>query len=163
MRYDSRVRHRRRSIRLVGYDYASAGGYFVTVCTHERELALGDRAVASAVRRAWDGLPTRFESVGLDEFAVMPNHVHGVIVIRERDAGQGGASAAPTLADVVCAFKSMSAITGNRALGRSGRPFWQRNYYERIVRDEEELNRIRRYIIDNPKNWAHDKNNPVNL
>lgn len=162
VRYDPGVHHR-RSMRLAGYDYAWAGAYFVTVCTHEREMVLEIPAVESVVRRAWDGLPGRFDSVALDEFVVMPNHVHGVIVIRERGVVQGGASPAPTLSDVVGAFKSISAIAGDRALGRSGRPFWQRNYYERIVRDEDEMNRIRQYIIDNPKNWAEDKNNPVNL
>jgi REP element-mobilizing transposase RayT len=158
MRYDTNVHHR-RSIRLKGYDYSWAGAYFVTVCTHEREMVLEVPAVVRAVQDAWFEIPERFPSVALDEFIAMPNHVHGIIFL-VRDLTQGGASPAPTLADIVCAFKSISAIAGNRALGRLGRPFWQRNYYERIIRDEDELTDIRQYIRDNAKNWSDDPNNP---
>jgi REP element-mobilizing transposase RayT len=158
VRYDPKVHHR-HSIRLKGYDYSWAGAYFITACTHEREMVLDMPAVAWAAQDVWLGIPVRFPSVALDEFVVMPNHVHGVIFL-VRDVGGGGASPAPTLADVICAFKSVSAIAGNKALGRSGRPFWQRNYYERVIRNEDELNDIRQYIRDNPKNWDKDPNNP---
>ncbi len=158
MAYDPEVHHR-RSIRFQGFDYAQPGTYFVTICTHGRELSLIEHAVQDVVQRAWDSLVKRFPTVGLDEFVIMPNHVHGIIFLN-RDAGEGGASPAPALGDVLCAFKSISAIAANGILARAGRPFWQRNYYERIIRDDVELNRIRQYIVDNPRMWAEDPNNP---
>jgi REP element-mobilizing transposase RayT len=103
----------------------------------------------------------------------MPNHVHGIVVITDHvGAGlalpnkktmsdkQGAASSAPTLGGVIRTFKSLSAIGVNRWLGRSGQPLWQRNYYEHIIRNEDELNRIRQYVHDNPLNWDTDEENP---
>lgn len=87
----------------------------------------------------------------------MPNHVHGIIILG------GAVSSAPTLGTIIRAFKSISAIQSNKMLNRSGLPFWQRNYYEHVIRDEDELNTIRRYIRDNPSNWLDDPDNPSNL
>jgi hypothetical protein len=78
-------------------------------------------------------------------------------------ASKGAASGAPTLGDVVRAFKSISAIEANKILGQSNRPFWQRNYYEHIIRDEKELTALRQYIRDNPGNWLDDPDNPSNM
>lgn len=147
-------------MRLPAYDYAQAGAYFITVCTHHRELLLVDDGIRDVVLQAWLSLPARFPSVVLDEFVVMPNHVHGVMVLG------GAASGAPTqdaisLATAVRAFKSLSAVAGNKLLNRPGRPFWQRTYYEHIVRNEADLNRIRQYIRDNPANWESDPENPL--
>ncbi len=109
----------------------------------------------------------------------MPNHVHGIVMLKGAASGApttelgaassapttelGAASSAPTLGRVVRAFKSVSAIAANAALGRSGQPFWQRNYYEHVIRDEEELNAARRYIRENPLKWSDDPDNPANL
>jgi REP element-mobilizing transposase RayT len=93
----------------------------------------------------------------LDAFVVMPNHVHGVLQIPP------SAEKGVTLGVVLGAFKSLSAREVNGLIGRSQRPLWQRNYYERYIRDELSLNEIRRYINDNPKNWLHDGENPINL
>ena len=169
MRYDPRI-HRRRSIRLPEYDYSQPGAYFVTICAHDREMSLQAEQVQDAVRSAWSGLPNRFPNVTLDEFVVMPNHVHGIIIL-EGDASsdgaasgaEGAASSAPTLGAIVRAFKSVSAMEANKALVRSGRPFWQRNYYEHVIRDDDELNAIRQYVRDNPANWDGDPDNPSNL
>ncbi len=73
---------------------------------------------------------------------------------------KGAASSAPTLGDVVRAFKSISAILVNRELSRTGQPLWQRNYYEHVIRTDAELNRIRQYIRDNPMGWLEDRENP---
>ncbi len=102
-------------------------------------------------------MPLRFALIELDAFVVMPNHVHGIIVI-----SQGAASSAPTLGLIMRAFKSISAVACNRELVRADVPFWQRNYYERIIRDADDLNRIRQYIADNPARWAEDPENPAN-
>jgi putative transposase len=159
--------HRRRSIRLAGYDYSQAGGYFITICSHNRALLLEDERVQHVVRSAWQDLPARFPTIALDEFTVMPNHIHGIILLRGAASSaqtlQGAASSAPTLGRVVRAFKSISAIEANEILHRSGQPFWQRNYYEHIIRDEDELHALRQYIRDNPVNWKTDADNPSNL
>jgi putative transposase len=115
----------------------------------------------------WAALPQRFPSVEIDESVVMPNHFHGIIlIVVEGAASRGAASSAPTegrapgLGETIRAFKSISAIAVNRLLGRVGRPLWQRNYYEHVVRDERSFNLIRQYIYDNPSQWAFDRENP---
>jgi REP element-mobilizing transposase RayT len=167
MKYDPRIHHR-RSIRLARYDYSQPGAYFVTICTYNRELSLQADQVKEGVRSVWLGLPARFPHVVLDEFVIMPSHLHGVIILAptaasKGAASKGAASSAPTLGQIIRAFKSLGAIEANRTLGSSGRPFWQRNYYEHVIRDEDELNIIRRYICDNPRNWLDDPDNPSNL
>jgi len=180
---------RRRSIRLKGWNYAQTGAYFVTVCVQNRECPLGNVVGDAVVRHesgrlvesCWKDLRQRFPGLELDAFVVMPNHVHGIIVIDPVGAGlalpdhlgkgePGAASSAPTddvapggptLGDIMRAFKSISAIAVNRHLGRRGQSFWQRNYYEHIIRDEAELNRIRDYIIHNPLQWMLDRENPL--
>ena len=101
----------------------------------------------------------------LDEFVTMPNHIHGIIILAPTAGaplGRGAASSAPTLGRVVRAFKSLSAREANRIMKRIERPFWQRNYYERIIRDEDDLNIIRQYTRDNPLKWDQDPDNPAN-
>jgi putative transposase len=161
--------HHRRSIRLKGYDYTEVGAYFVTICTQNRECLFGDIVdgemrlgeAGRIVVDTWAALPQRFPSVEIDESVVMPNHFHGIILIAvEGAACRGAACCAPTLGETIRAFKSISAIAVNRLLGRGGRPLWQRNYYEHIVRDERSSNLIRQYIYDNPSQWAFDRENP---
>ncbi|MBI2339239.1 MAG: transposase [Deltaproteobacteria bacterium] len=184
MRFDLDIHHR-RSVRLSGYDYSQQGAYFVTICVQNRECLLGkivDRKMVlneagEIVQFAWNGLSQRFKNVTLDAFIIMPNHIHGIIMIQRNvgaglalpvtvngmmgDGMMGGASPAPTsLGDVVGAFKSISAIAVNRLLSRLG-PLWQRNYYEHIIRDEDDLFKIRQYIADNPACWDDDENNPM--
>jgi len=161
MKYDPQIHHR-RSIRLAGYDYSQAGAYFITICTHNRDLSLQTERVQEAVRLAWHAQPTRFPTIALDEFTIMPNHIHGIIILGDV-ASRDAASSVPTLGKVVRAFKSISAIEANKTLDRAGQPFWQRGYYEHIIRDDDDLNRIRRYIRENPLNWHSDPDNPVNL
>ena len=195
-RYNPEIHHR-HTIRVQGYDYSSAGLYFVTVCTQEHEHLFGgitDNVMqlsdaGRVVETIWTGLPERFPMVALDEFVVMPNHFHGIIVItdnvgnktvgaplaapsfavpraipRNQSAtssieNQGAASSARTVGQIMRAFKSISAINVNCVLCRSGQPLWQRNYYERIIRDERELNNIREYIVNNPALWRDDPEN----
>jgi REP element-mobilizing transposase RayT len=120
------------------------------------------------VERVWLGLPERFPYVALDEFVIMPNHFHGILVINDlvgaplaapgfkSDEISGAASGAPTLGTIVRGLKSISAIDVNRLLNRQRRPLWQRNYYERVIRNEIELSAVREYIHFNPTNWAED-------
>jgi putative transposase len=183
---------RRGSLRLKGYDYSMAGAYFVTICTQDRACLFGDVAAGAMrlneagqmVATLWDGLAARFPSVEIDRFVVMPNHLHGILVL-DADAGAATTERATTrvaptnvdpvgaplvgaparLGDVVGAFKSLATtgyIGGVKAKGWPefrGR-LWQRNYYEHIIRDEGALNRIRRYVDDNPARWEFDDENP---
>lgn len=198
MKYDPE-KHHRRSVRLRGYDYSQAGAYFVTICTPDRDCLFGDVAdgvmrlndAGRVVERCWHEIPIHFPHVELDEFVIMPNHVHGVIVIvgagsprpnnasyagfprpyvasgAEIKTGAGtktGAVTAPlrraTLGQMVAYFKYQSTKHINIMRGTPGIPIWQRNYYEHIIRDDESLNRIREYIINNPMQWALDRKNP---
>ncbi len=160
--------HHRRSIRLRGYDYSRAGAYFVTVCTQGKRPLLGEivegkivlNEAGRLVGRAWEVLPRRFPHITLDIFVAMPNHVHGIIMVGAGLALPGGAaSSAPTLGDIVRAFKSTSAVAVNALHLRSGEPLWQRNYYDHIIRNGHELNKIREYISTNPPRWASDPEN----
>ena len=158
------VRHQRRSIRLVGYDYAQGGAYFVTICVQGRACLLGEivegevrlSAAGEAVARCWEDLPDHFPTVELDACAIMPNHVHGIIFLTEsRDAG---AACAP-LSHVVGAFKSFSARRINALRGVTG-SCWQRGYYEHIIRNERSLARLREYVAQNPARWELDRLHP---
>lgn len=171
-RDESRPYHHRRSIRLRGHDYAKVGAYFVTICTQGRSCPLG-RIVDGAlvlnepgrlVQTLWEALPTYHPTVETDTFVVMPNHVHGIVWLEpdRTEADRVGARfiAPPSLGGIVRAFKARCARAIGRAWGRTRLAIWQRNYHERIVRDEAELDRIRRYIVENPFNWGTDPENP---
>ncbi len=165
-----KTQRNRHSIRLRGYDYAQAGAYFVTICAWQRECLFEDRRFADAIRGAWEWLPSKFYRVRLDEFVIMPNHIHFVIwLLDENYDGRGGQLPAPTrthnnirisLPDAVGAFKTIAAKQINLIRGTPGNPVWQRNYYEHIIRNERALDAIREYIQNNPANWEFDLENP---
>ncbi len=162
--------HRRRSICLKGYDYAQSGAYFVTIVTQGRiplfgeimdgEMLLNDTGLSVAV--AWEWLATRYLHVALDEYVVMPNHLHGIIVIA--DTGRGGSGTAPPvrkpLGRLVAAFKTVTTKQLNLVQGTPGQLLWQRNFYERVIRNDDELDRVREYIIGNHMQWEIDAENP---
>jgi REP element-mobilizing transposase RayT len=166
MPFDPEARHR-RSIRLPGYDYTSAGAYFVTLVAKDRECLFEHAANRTAVERAWLALPATNSHVKLDIYVVMPNHFHGILWLD--GPRRGGSRTAPTdalkprkpLGRLIGAFKTTSTKAINLLRDSPGVPVWQRNYYERIIRNEAELNRIRQYILDNPANWAEDAENPT--
>jgi REP-associated tyrosine transposase len=145
----------------------------VTACTHHKQLVFGMVAegevvlneAGKAVERCWTNLAERFSSVRLDTFVVMPNHIHGIIrIVRDEAAARrGAAGSAPTLAEIVRAFKSISAHAVNLLLSMVGTPLWQRNYFERVIRNDDELGKIREYISTNPLRWASDRENPSAL
>jgi putative transposase len=172
--------HHRRSIRLAGYDYRLEGAYFVTVCTRDQLCLLGEVAdgmmhlndVGSMVQAVWDELPQHYHGVETDAFVVMPNHIHGIVLMAVGgDCSAGDCSsqhAAPrlSLSDVIQRFKSLTTTRYRRAvMGRcsgtvAGR-LWHRNYYEHIIRNADSLDRIRGYIEENISRWASDPENPM--
>lgn len=185
--------HRRRSMRLKGWDYSRPGGYFVTICTQGRECRLGKIAggkmrlsdAGEMVRWTWEELPSKYPGVEIDAFVVMPNHVHGIIVLTDAvGAGprarpgphtrpvegrpQGAAPTRFSLPDVVHRFKSLTTARYRSGVARLGWPpfsarFWQRNYYEHILRGEAEMDRAREYVLCNPLKWTEDENHPMNV
>jgi len=188
MAYDRRIHHR-RSIRLQDYDYSHEGAYFVTICTQGKALLFGDvegetmrpNDVGEMIQLVWDALPQHYPGVDVDACQLMPNHLHGVIVLYAGGGapGEAGDATGPTdrlgrvedpscpiaLAEVIKRFKSFTAMRyreGVRSRGwrRLSGGLWQRNYYEHIVRHEDELNRVRRYILENPIRWQYDRENP---
>ena len=178
------AKHHRRSIRLAGFDYAQAGSYFVTICTQNRECVFGEvvqgqmisNGRGQMVESVWHQLPQHYTRVKADAFVVMPNHVHGIVILVGAGPGacpdrsgqpQGVApTGAMSLTDVVQRFKSLTTAQYRWGVRKDGwLPFsgrlWQRNYYEHIIRAEDELCRVRQYIADNPLRWAEDPENPL--
>ena len=168
------AKHHRRSIRLREYDYAQAGAYFVTLVAHARECLFG-RVVEGQTHLSMPGEVVAAEwlrsarirgEIELDAFVVMPNHVHGIVVIR--DVGAHGRAPLPTalrrsprsLGSFIAGFKSAATKRINAIRGTPGVPVWQRNYYEHVIRDDDDLGRVRRYIAENPLRWDEDPENP---
>jgi len=171
-------RHHRRSMRLKGYDYSQTGAYFITICTANRELFFDDAVLHQIAEECWLAIPEFNPGVELDEWVVMPNHSHGIVVLEgvgafyetplqniptTRDTSNRFSVISPqrgTLGLVIRKFKS--AVTGKcRAMNRFDFA-WQSNYYDHIVRNERELNAIRQYIANNPANWNLDRDNCAN-
>lgn len=182
--------HHRRSIRLKGYDYAQAGAYFVTINLEHRLCLFGEikngamnlNPAGKMVLRVWEEIPQKYPGVDIDAFVVMPNHIHGIIVLGDLlnqlddnhvgvglvptlAKGRATTRVAPTLGDVIGGFKSITTNQYIKGVKTQGWPafnerLWQRNYHERILRDEDELNVRRNYIIHNPLNWNTDEENP---
>ena len=187
--------HHRRSIRIPGYDYSTAGAYFITLCVEGRRCLLGEvtgdqvplTRSGEIVAECWASLPERFAGVRLDTSVIMPNHFHATIFLvgarfiaptargahghdqatdpsapsppHQHADAEGAINRAPTgvsvtLGEVVRAFKAVSV----RRIRVEVDPgfAWQRNYFERVLRDEERLAHARRYVVENPARWAED-------
>ncbi|TRU07304.1 MAG: transposase [Microcystis sp. Msp_OC_L_20101000_S702] len=184
-------KHHRRSIRLRNYDYSQPGAYFVTICTYQKQSWFGEikngqiylNQLGKIVADEWlktCKIPPNFK---LDEWVIMPNHFHGIVIINDysgddqslgardapldlgaRDAPLDlGARDAPlqqkpnSLSSCIAGFKSAVTKRINLLRQNTDTPIWQRNYYESILRDEKYLAVVREYIINNPKNWPNDR------
>lgn len=211
MKYDP-TKHHRRSIRLPGYDYATPGAYFVTIATYHNVCLFGKilndemqiTNLGMIIEEHWRGIPDHFPNVELGTFVVMPNHIHGIIILHadpirgvvstpeilhdhscrgvvstpeiSHDDSRRGVVPTPiftvpqgdetsplqrpTLGQVVAYFKYQSTKHINTILDSVGTPIWQRNFYEHIIRNEDEHERIHLYIESNPVNWMDDDENP---
>ena len=184
MRYDP-DKHHRRTIRLRGWDYTQTGAYFITLCVQNRECLFGDvingemwlNDFGEIVLDEWHRTADVRCEITLDAFVVMPNHVHGIIVINNADGALNhghcitvGAArrVAPiatnrlvprSIGAIIGQFKSISTKRINAQCGVYGISTWQRDYYEHIISNGGELNRIRKYIMDNPRHWKSDREN----
>lgn len=182
--------NRRRSIRLQGYDYSRPGSYFITICTHNRECLFdtivdGEMVLnefGRIVSQEWVKTGEIRDEIKLDRWVIMPNHFHGIVWIKTTGngisrcrrgdrPGRGTARRAPTveqfgkpvvgsLPTIVRAFKSAVTKRINQLRNTPGMKLWQRNYWEHIIRNDDELNRLRQYIMDNPMKWETDRENP---
>lgn len=189
------------------YDYANNGAYFVTVCTHDKKhlfgaVADGEMLVNGAgkmIEGWWKKLPEKFPGISIDEYVIMPNHFHGIIIIEKpihfpvgaplvgarildlksdeqqnregQPQGVGGQpqgiggqpqGIAPTVGDIVGAFKSLTTNEYIRRVKmgefpRFEKAMWQRNYWDRVIRNEREMRNVREYIAGNPKEWERDE------
>jgi putative transposase len=180
------IRHHRRSIRLKGYNYTQPGSYFVTIVTKNREHIFGEIIMGKihfnlygrTIMKYWQEIPRNFSNAELDIWTIMPNHIHGIIIIHPNlstgEASHYKASdiddASPqqqrptgtnpqSLAAMIQNFKSISTRRINRFRRTPGVPLWQRDYWERIIRDERELNQVREYIQNNPLQWPRKQEN----
>ena len=191
--YDPGI-HRRRSVRLQGYDYARAGAYFLTICANNRVCLFGDlvdgemrlNAAGRVVIEEWARTAAIRPRIGLDTYIVMPNHIHGIIVIGgagcrgtlqraptdERQPTSDSMQRAPTverfgqptsdsIPTIIRLFKSAATKRINEIRRTPGVTVWQRNYYEHVIHNDESLNHIREYIVNNPAQWEYDRENPV--
>ena len=181
------TRFQRRSIRLKDFDYSETGYYFITICAKNRECLFGGMInfemrlndAGQMMEKWWKELNHKFPRVQTDTFAVMPNHFHGIIGLCDVGAalrGRPGLDAnipssgrpprgAPTLGHIIDWFKTMTTNAYIRGVRQHGwAPFpgqlWQRNYYERVIRNDDELFQIRQYIQENPLKWDLDPENP---
>ena len=166
--------HNRKGLRLYGYDYSMAGYYFITICAQNRKCMFGKihngqmfaNDAGILVENIWNKLPQRFPNIELDVFIVMPNHFHGIIAIMDNDVGaihelplhSRTTRRRMLLPKIIGYFKMNTAKQINSIHGTYGK-IWQRNYYDHIIRNENDLNRIREYIINNPNKWNTDTNN----
>ena len=164
----------RKSVRLANYDYSQSGAYFITICTQDRLNVFGDivRDVAeqalfscrlnpkgNIVENEWYRLNNRFPNISLEKFVVMPNHVHGIIVIgceTRQEQSPCPTVRNSTIGDILCAYKSVTTKSCNKMDAATGRKIWQYKYHDHIIRNNDEYMRICQYIDDNPAKWKED-------
>ena len=182
MKFDPQ-KHHRRSIRLKEYDYSQQGWYFITLCTKDRKRLFGKVVDSNIKLNEWGKIAEKEwlktaeirKNIIIDRYIIMPNHLHGIIGIVDGEAGysKGTMHRAPTvlappkeqfgkpttnsIPTIIRSYKAVITKTINSRRNTPGSPVWQKNYYERVIRNEPEINRIRKYIIENPAKWQDDK------
>ena len=171
-------KYRVETTRLKGWDYTSDGYYFVTICTHNREHLFGHiqhgqmvlNPYGQIVENGWNDLPNHYPNIRLDAFCVMPNHIHGIIVIDNgtmderpgmvetglKPVSTNTSSKRHGLFEMVRALKTFSARRINELRGTVGQPVWQSRFHDHIIRNDTALQQIRQYISNNPQTWDND-------
>jgi putative transposase len=188
---------RRRSIRLRECDYSAAGKYFLTICTRNKDLIFGVienknmllSPIGIIAERYWKNIPRHFPNIRLDEFCIMPNHIHGILIIEDtadvgvqyeinRDHIEPLPSIEPlqpdepqvhsfqhivpkSIGSIIRTYKT--AVTKRCKENGFDQFIWQRNFYDRIIRDDSELRRIQKYVRNNPASWEIDEENPIKI
>lgn len=163
-------KHHRRTVRYADWDYRTPGYYFITICTHGRQNLFDDQNFVIVAKERLLAIPTqpKFRHVKLDQWIIMPNHVHIILwlvtwpeaVLEDVEKREGFTHAqAGSIGSIVATYKGHVTNRINKMRRQQGAEFWQTGYWDRIIRDEDELNRTRQYIIDNPARWAEDREN----
>ena len=168
--------HQRRSTRLKGFDYSQPGAYFITICTYHHACIFGENIGNKIIlnesgkiaEREWSKTSRIRDNIQLDVYIIMPDHLHGIIYITDVCAGaycivplqqhhyqteQFGKFTRNSIPTIIKLFKSTVTRQINQLRKIPGFPVWQRNYFDHVIRNEQELYRIRRYIMNNPVNW----------
>ena len=179
MKYNSQIHHR-RSIRLTEYDYSQPGAYFITICTYKKQPWFGEirhtkmhlNQLGKIVAQEWLRTPKLRPEIILDEWIIMPNHLHGIIIITDAVLAHQQASPKLSLSEssqlgrksysipsIIAGFKSATTKQINERRGTPKKQLWQRNYYESIVLNFDKLDGVRDYIKNNPLNWYQDSEN----
>ncbi len=166
----------RKRIRLKDYDYLKPGYYFVTINRNKKindlssikngDIKLGE--TGKIVDKVWNDLPNHYPNCELDAYVIMPNHVHGIIKLINRtegfttlpDKNEKTNKINHGLPEIIRGFKTFSSKTINEKIKPQQKFRWQKSYHDRIIRNEHELNNVRKYIVNNPLNWGNDQNNP---
>lgn len=170
------------SARLKHWDYSSSGWYFVTICTYNKICCFGDivngkmklSKIGEIAKKFWLKIPKHFSNVFLDEFIIMPNHIHGIVVIKNdfkcRDVINHVSTKnknfyqkispmnKKSLGEVIRWFKSITTFNIHK---QNINFHWQSRFYDHIIRNEKSLNEIRQYIKNNPLKWEFDTENPT--
>lgn len=168
--------HHRRSIRLKEYDYSEPNWYYVTICTYHHKNLFGEiknsKMVLSSfgkiVNEEWLRTKELRKNIDLDEYVIMPNHFHAILIIERRDTARCvpttvnenrkfGEMQAGSLSAMVRSFKSAVTKGINELQNTSREPTWQKGFYEHIIRNEQDLYHIRKYIEQNPLKWELDE------
>ena len=176
----------RKNIRLKDYDYSQCGYYFITICTQNRENILCSAPVGSDVLDdpintifeptpigskiidCWNNICLLYKNIDTDEFCLMPNHIHGIIIIgnkaenesikTEKKYGFENEQGNNSLQSIIRGFKSITTRHYNKLVNDSMKnTLWQKSYYEHIIRNEAELHKTREYIVNNQLKWSQDK------
>jgi len=167
---EARMKYRKHN-RLPRYDYSQNGHYSVTVCTKDKREWFGRaendvmvlNEYGQIAVKIWLEIPEHFKNIELDKFVIMPNHVHGIIIIQNERVGNRHACSLQKpqfyiLSVVIGSYKS--AVTRHIHQTKNGRDFhWQKSFFDHVVRNENELALIREYILNNPKKWDLDTEN----
>ena len=174
MKFDPKIHHR-RSIRLKGYDYTQNGAYYITIVTYQRQHLFGEvvnsemelNELGKIAHDEWFKTAELRPYVELfeDDFVVMPNHAHGIIWIVNNKNIVGdniekfGKPVAHSIPTIVRAYKSAVTYAINKLQNQRGAVLWQSNYYEHVIRNEQDYQAKHDYILSNPMNWDEDEEN----
>ena len=173
----------RQPNRLINHDYSENGYYFITICVKDKHNWFGDivndkiilNEYGEKARQCWLGIPEHFNYIKLDEYMIMPNHIHGIIMIDDPDIGNAnnnaivgnaymrslrGGSDRTKMKLSVATQQYKASVTREINKTRNGIKFqWQKSYYDHIIQNEPSLKSVREYIVNNPLNWALDEEN----
>ena len=160
----------RKNLRLPDFLYSSSCAYFVTICTYHKQYLFGEikngtmhlNSNGNIVKKCWNDLQTHYVGINNDVFVVMPNHLHGIILIRDEN-GRDGSKPSPTkphnLSEIVRSFKTYSSKGINELHQTPGVSLWQRSFYEHVIRNDNDYSEICEYIFYNPAKWETDREN----